>query len=1130
MQLSRKWRGVCCVAAIATAMCAQSAFAQAPIVISQLFGGSGGNAAAANGDFIEIFNRSCVAVNLNPYSVQVASGGSGTVWQVIPLPNFQLDPGRYYCIRLTTTATGTDFTHDLLQTTLTPNGDLMLSSSGKAAIVFGDTPLPSGACPAAASVVDFARYDGTATACTEGLSFGVALGGTAAGRSVSRRTDVNADGQGDGCQDTNVNNNDFMSDTDPAVPRTNSSGSNVCPGAVIFGGCNLGDGSCVVTAGAGACGSLGGSYLGDCVPCVAPQACCLPTTPVTCIVQSEVQCQNDGGLFNPGNFSCPPSPACPPLGRCCSGDGSCFLTFGPLCQFPNVYGGDGTNCDGTPCQGRCCDLNGGCGVVGPDQCQAPNVFAGLGTDCNQFELCQGRCCSPDGTCTLTGPNGCSPPNTFGGVGTNCQNFHIYSEPNPPTVLVPTIGTGNGPSLPSVINVPDNFTIQDVNVRVKIQHTFRGDLVLCLTGPGGSPVVRFSPGTDCAPTAISGGACTLEDNLNAIFDDEGLPIVCASANLANLNAPPDNVIPAEFLGAFDGLPSAGDWTLTVHDDQGGDSGTLLEWALMLDDGNACQGACCRTNGSCFITGQLPCQQQGGTFQGAGMSCSPSPCAPNGACCIGGTCSQQSNIDCTANNGVFAGVGTSCVNPPCFVPCCKPDGTCSLLTSAACAAIQFATAGAPGTPCPPAPCAPIGACCFGDSTCQAPFTEAACLGSGGVRWRPDATCTPNGCQGRCCGPGGECFVSFPSQCTAPNVYGGDGTDCVDPFGCQGRCCTPDGSCFETGPANCTAPNVFGGLGTNCSNPGNCQGRCCAANGDCSVTGPGNCAGQFAGLGTSCTGSYDLTQIALSFTDISGSGSLATGADNTDDGSTAANSIPIGFNFNFYGVDYTNVSINNNGWIVFGPIPAVTTYQNLPLPANTAAVPNNALYVLWDDLDSRRTIYPAAFLRYETQGAPGSQVFIVQWTSVVQYVAGAAAQDSNTFQAKLYEGSNRIEYHYLSVAGEVTPDTFPGTTIGIENADGSSWVQFDTMATCRAALNGGNTALRFAPAATCTPGGCTCRGDMNGDTVVNGRDVLLFSQCVASGGVGCPCADMNQSGSATNADVAAFVTAVITGNCGP
>jgi len=55
------------------------------------------------------------------------------------------------------------------------------------------------------------------------------------------------------------------------------------------------------------------------------------------------------------------------------------------------------------------------------------------------------------------------------------------------------------------------------------------------------------------------------------------------------------------------------------------------------------------------------------------------------------------------------------------------------------------------------------------------------------------------------------------------------------------------------------------------------------------------------------------------------------------------------------------------------------------------------------------------------------------------------------------------------------------------------------------------------------------MNGDTAVNGKDIKPFAQCVAAGGAGCPCGDMNHAGGATAADVPLFVTRCLTGTCG-
>lgn len=1084
-----------------TLMAAPSAqAAPGPIVISQLFGGGGTTAAGPNGDFVEIFNRSCVSVNLDAYSVQLSSGGSGTSWTVIQLPNFQLDPGRYYCVRVSTTGTGTPFVHDHFQVIPSAN-DLLLSSSGKAAIVIGNAALPTGACPALANVVDFVKYEGASNPCTEGNSVGGSFSG---GKCASRRPDVNGDGVGDGCQDTDVNVNDFLIDADPCVPRNNALPANLCPGAPVFGGCSLETGECIATSSAAACASLGGNYLGDCTACVAPQACCLPTTPVTCVVQSEVECQLDGGVYNPGNFTCPPTPGCGALGRCCSPDGNCVVTFEVLCVSPNTYGGDGTNCNGTPCQGRCCGLDGSCTVVGPVSCLEPSTFGGVGTDCANPELCQGRCCEPDGDCTLTGSTNCLAPNTFGGVGTSCSDIQPFI--NTDSVIIPV----GGATPPSIINVPNSFPIQDVDVRVKIQHVWRADVVICLTHPDGTTVSLTQPAS-----CTLGGLCGGEDNLNAIFNDEGLPVVCTSANLASLTATPDQVTPGQPLSVFDGLPSAGAWTLNIFDDVAVDSGTLLEWELLLDSGDACKGACCLPNTSCVRTGQQTCIDQGGTFNGNGTQCSPSPCAPNGACCIGTTCSPQSSIDCAANNGLFGGVGSNCESPPCFVPCCRQDGTCTQMTLAACNALPFAIAGDPGDPCAGPPCAPVGACCYEDGSCEAPRTQFACTSSNGSRWTEGIGCTPNLCQGRCCFPDGTCSVVFPDDCVAPGEYAGDGTNCLDPLFCQGRCCSPDGTCTVTGPANCAAPSVFAGFGTDCSNPDICRGACCSFNGgECTMEGPANCQAPdaFAGLGSNC-----LTVQCSGRCCGAGGGCTITSPGQCTGAFTLGQTCdPVQvFQFNdvnMFMVDNPVQTPASNIQMVEWPTPLFITDLNVDLNADH----------MWPG-DVQLTLEHAGIsvVIYDRPGVPATQFgcdtddfnIILDDEGTGGPIETACSLTEPSAQSPPnYTPANALDaFDGMDAVGEWTI-----TSIDFFNGDNGTLLSWSL----HVGFNG-----QACPSTT-----CTCFGDMNGDGGVSGRDILLFAQCVAAGGAGCPCGDLNHAGGATSADVPLFVTACLTGNCGP
>jgi spore coat protein A len=102
--------------------------------------------------------------------------------------------------------------------------------------------------------------------------------------------------------------------------------------------------------------------------------------------------------------------------------------------------------------------------------------------------------------------------------------------------------------------------------------------------------------------------------------------------------------------------------------------------------ALPGACC-VAGACSQLTQTECASRGGTFQGAGTSCSPNPCAaPTGACCAAsGSCSVVTSSTCASTGGVYRGDLTTCSPNPCPQPtgaCCAPNGTCSLLTQSQC----------------------------------------------------------------------------------------------------------------------------------------------------------------------------------------------------------------------------------------------------------------------------------------------------------------------------------------------------------------------------------------------------------------------------------------------------------------
>src|SRR5436305_13521353 len=98
---------------IAIALAAAIARTSAPlnaisagVVISQVYGGGGNSGATLKNDFIELFNRGTVAVNVSGWSVQYAAT-AGTTWQRTNLPPVTVPPGGYLLVQEAAGAGGT---------------------------------------------------------------------------------------------------------------------------------------------------------------------------------------------------------------------------------------------------------------------------------------------------------------------------------------------------------------------------------------------------------------------------------------------------------------------------------------------------------------------------------------------------------------------------------------------------------------------------------------------------------------------------------------------------------------------------------------------------------------------------------------------------------------------------------------------------------------------------------------------------------------------------------------------------------------------------------------------------------------------------------------------------------------
>ena len=127
-----------------------------------------------------------------------------------------------------------------------------------------------------------------------------------------------------------------------------------------------------------------------------------------------------------------------------------------------------------------------------------------------------------------------------------------------------IGPNAGTVTESVINIPDNKVIADINVTVNLFHTYDGDLQIKLVGPDNTEVILSDE---------NGGSGS--NYTDTVFDDD------ASVNISSGSAPfTGSFIPDGDLNDFNGLSSAGDWKLVITDKYNGDGGALLDWTIQI----------------------------------------------------------------------------------------------------------------------------------------------------------------------------------------------------------------------------------------------------------------------------------------------------------------------------------------------------------------------------------------------------------------------------------------------------------------------------------------------------------------------------------------------------------------------
>ena len=176
-----------------------------------------------------------------------------------------------------------------------------------------------------------------------------------------------------------------------------------------------------------------------------------------------------------------------------------------------------------------------------------------------------------------------------------------------------------------------------------------------------------------------------------------------------------------------------------------------------------------------------------------------------------------------------------------------------------------------------------------------------------------------------------------------------------------------------------------------------------------------------------SYNFTQEVGTYQENS---SAATALPSLLADTAISGALNIGFSFVYEGVTYTQFKAASDGYITFNMATTGSLLTNNFTTANATSRPMIA--PLWDDLDGRAT--GGSVASYELTGEAPNRVLTMEWRNWEWNYNSASPVIS--FQVKLYETTNVIEFVYRPESGAVTSGS---ASIGMSSATGSGTGSF-------------------------------------------------------------------------------------------
>ena len=244
------------------------------------------------------------------------------------------------------------------------------------------------------------------------------------------------------------------------------------------------------------------------------------------------------------------------------------------------------------------------------------------------------------------------------------------------------------------------------------------------------------------------------------------------------------------------------------------------------------------------------------------------------------------------------------------------------------------------------------------------------------------------------------------------------------------------------------------------------------------------------------YKFYSSSGSFTANSGS---ATAVNSIEADDALSKGIAIGFSFKFDTINYTHFKASSNGWITFDTTlnPSAFLNRNNGLKLNSGV--RSVVAPLWDNLDGT-----GGAGSYELTGTSPSRILTFEWKNWKWDVNATSAVMS--FQVKLYETSNKIEYVYKQETGALVSNS-SGASIGLGgkttgngnflslNSSGTSPTVSTTVETSTIASKPATGQIYLFDKSGCSATKATLPSLSN--LCVNGNSLTLLGVGVPSGG---------------------------------